>query len=90
MRIVANQNPTKQMASDLIGACEIGMWISANNTCMAISQWPSFVVTPDGIVVKQAEHETPAILFTDVDTSLNFHDGTLQLKSLNAPTHSSI
>ena len=47
---------------------------------MAISQWPSFVVTPDGMVVKQAEHETPDILFTDVDTSLNFHDGTLQLK----------
>ena len=35
---------------------------------MAISQWPSFVVTPDGVVASQAEHENPDILFTDVDT----------------------
>ena len=51
---------------------------------MSISQWPSFVVTPDGVVAKQAEHEKADVLFTDVDTSLNFHDGMLQLKTLNA------
>lgn len=58
------------------------MWISANNTCMAISQWPSFVVTPDGVVVQQAVHETPDIILTDVDTNLNFHDGALDTPPL--------
>lgn len=56
-------------------AANNGMWISANNTSMAISQWPSFVVTPDGVVAQQAQHEVPDILMTDVDTRLNFHDG---------------
>ena len=56
-------------------AANNGMWISANNTSMAISQWPSFVVTPDGVVAQQAQHEVPDVLMTNVDTGLSFHDG---------------
>lgn len=56
-------------------AANNGMWISANNQSAPISAWPSFVVTPDGVVAAQLENEVQGVLLTEVDTGLNFHDG---------------
>lgn len=42
---------------------------------MTISSWPSFVVTPDGVVTQHAKHEAADILMTAVDTSMDFFDG---------------
>ena len=56
-------------------AANNGMWVSANNQARPFSAWPSFVCTPDGVVASQLENEATGILYTDVDTSLSFHDG---------------
>ncbi len=52
------------------------MWISCPNSSARQSCWPSFFLRPDGIVTGRLRRHTAGILFSTVDTEVEFYDST--------------
>jgi deaminated glutathione amidase len=50
------------------------MWISSNNSMGYYSSWPSFCVSPDGMITGSLRGNTTSILYTTVDTKAEFYD----------------
>ena len=61
--------PTTQAA-----AASNYMWISANNTSMRESSWPSFFVRPDGVITGRLARNRPGLLMSDIDTEERYYD----------------
>jgi predicted amidohydrolase len=52
------------------------MWISASNTSAPDSSWPSFVVRPDGVIVGRLRRNSPGVLTTTIDNSVEYYNAT--------------
>jgi len=53
------------------------MWISANNSSMPVSAWPSFFVRPDGIITGRLRNNRPGVLISTVDTKAKIYDASV-------------
>jgi deaminated glutathione amidase len=51
-------------------------WISANNTSRRESSWPSFFVSPDGVITGRLVNNSAGILISTVDTMAHFYDAS--------------
>lgn len=52
------------------------MWISANNTSRRVSSWPSFFVTPDGIIAGRLASHQSGVLISTVNTLAKYYDAS--------------
>lgn len=50
------------------------MWISAVNSSLRLSSWPSFFVEPDGVITGTLKSNTAGLLLSTVDTNAQFYD----------------
>jgi predicted amidohydrolase len=66
------------------------MWISASNTSSRASSWPSFVVRPDGVIVSRLRRNSPGVLITRIDTSVEYYNATgpWRSRAMNGQLHS--
>jgi predicted amidohydrolase len=50
------------------------MWVSANNSSARYSRWPSFFVTPDGMIVSRLARHRTGLVVNEVDTRISYYD----------------